>query len=132
MIELHDSTARDLIEGNAGQLVKTTGDGILATFDGPGRAIRSAAILQDELARADLQVRIGIHTGEIEMRESDNDVGGIAVHLAARIMAEAGAGEILVSSTVRDLVVGSELDFEDRGTHHLKGIEGDWRLFSVV
>ena len=130
MIELHDSTARDLIEGNAGHLVKTTGDGILATFDGPGRAIRSAGILRDELASADLQIRIGIHTGEIEIR--DNDIGGIAVHLAARIMAEAGAGEILVSSTVRDLVVGSELHFDDRGQYHLKGIEGDWRLFSVV
>jgi len=130
LIELHDSTARDLIEGNAGHLVKTTGDGVLATFDGPGRAIRSAGILQNELARADLQIRIGIHTGEIEIR--DNDIGGIAVHLAARIMAEAGAGEILVSSTVRDLVVGSELHFDDRGQYHLKGIEDDWRLFSVV
>ena len=130
LIELHDDTARDLIEGNAGHLVKTTGDGILATFDGPGRAIRSASILQDELARADLQIRIGIHTGEIEIR--DSDIGGIAVHLASRIMDMAGAGEILVSSTVRDLVVGSELSFDDRGPHTLKGIEGTWELYSVV
>jgi class 3 adenylate cyclase len=130
LIELHDDTSRDLIERSAGHLVKTTGDGILATFDGPGRAIRSAGILQDELARADLQVRIGIHTGEIEIR--DSDIGGIAVHLASRIMDMAGAGEILVSSTVRDLVVGSDLNFDDRGQHALKGIEGTWELYSVV
>lgn len=130
LIELHDDTARDLIEGHSGHLVKTTGDGILATFDGPGRAIRSASILQDELARANLEIRIGIHTGEIEIGESD--IGGIAVHLASRIMDLAGAGEILVSSTVRDLVVGSDLDFDDRGPHALKGIEGTWEIYSVV
>jgi class 3 adenylate cyclase len=130
LIELHDDTSRDLIERNAGHLVKTTGDGILATFDGPGRAIRSAGILQDELARVDLEIRIGIHTGEIEIR--DSDIGGIAVHLASRIMDMAGAGEILVSSTVHDLVVGSDLSFDDRGPHTLKGIEGEWELYSVV
>ncbi|MFQ5966255.1 MAG: adenylate/guanylate cyclase domain-containing protein [Acidimicrobiia bacterium] len=129
MLDLHDDTAKGLVEDHAGQLVKTTGDGILATFDGPGRAIRGATLLQDELARADLHIRTGIHAGEVEIR--DNDVGGIAVHLAARIMAEAGADEILVSRTVRDLVVGSDISFEDRGTHTLKGIEGEWQLFSV-
>ena len=110
--------------------MKSTGDGVLATFDGPGRAIRSAADLQDELSRVQIVLRIGIHTGEIEIR--GHDIGGLAVHLAARVMAEADPGEILVSRTVRDLVVGSEIAFSDRVTHHLKGIEGDWQLYSVI
>jgi class 3 adenylate cyclase len=130
LIDLHDDTARALVADYAGHFVKTTGDGIVATFDGPGRAIRGATELQYELSKADLRIRIGIHTGEIEVRGTE--IGGIAVHLAARIMAEAGADEILVSRTVRDLVVGSDIGFQDRGNHTLKGIEGDWQLFSVV
>ncbi|MFQ5967983.1 MAG: adenylate/guanylate cyclase domain-containing protein [Acidimicrobiia bacterium] len=130
LIDLHDSTARDLVHDHAGHLVRTTGDGILATFDGPGRAIRGATVLQDELAKADLQIRTGIHAGEIEIL--DNDVAGIAVHLAARIMAAAGAGEIMVSRTVRDLVVGSGISFKDRGSYTLKGIEGEWQLYLVI
>ena len=110
--------------------MKTTGDGIVATFDGPGRAIRGATELQYELAKANLRIRTGIHTGEIEVRR--NDISGIAVHLAARIMAKAQAGEILVSRTVRDLVAGSDIGFQERENHTLKGIEGDWQLFSVV
>ncbi len=130
LIDLHDDTARALIADHAGHFVKTTGDGIVATFDGPGRAIRGATELQYELSKANLRLRIGIHAGEIEVRGIE--IGGIAVHLAARIMAEAGAGEILVSRTVRDLVVGSDIAFQDRGNHTLKGIEGDWQLYSVM
>lgn len=130
VLDLHDSTARDVVEDNAGRLIKTTGDGILATFDGPGRAIRAAAALGNELARVDVQIRSGIHTGEVELR--GDDVGGIALHLASRIMAAADPGEILVSNTVKDLVIGSDIGFEDRGRRTLKGIEGRWQVHSVI
>lgn len=130
LIDLHDSLAKDTVTAHGGELVKTTGDGILATFDGPGRAIRAASALQVELAKLNLKLRAGIHTGEIEVR--DNDIGGIAVHLAARIMAKAGHDEIIVSSTVKDLVIGSDIAFEERGKHVLKGIEGEWQLYSVT
>jgi len=129
LLEVHDELARRLVEQFGGQLVKTTGDGILATFDGPGRAIRCAAALRDELAGIDLQIRAGLHTGEIELR--GGDVGGIAVHIAARVMAAAAPGEILTSSTVRDLVVGSDIAMTDRGPHHLKGVDGTWQLFTA-
>jgi class 3 adenylate cyclase len=121
--------ARNVVRAHEGRLVKTTGDGLLVTFDGPGRAIRFAKAFGDQLVRLDLPIRVGIHTGEVEVR--GDDVGGIAVHLAARIMAMAGAGEIMVSRTVRDLVVGSDLAFDDRGTHQLRGIEGEWQLLAV-
>jgi class 3 adenylate cyclase len=130
LLEVHDEVARRLVEEFGGRLVKTTGDGILATFDGPGRGIRCAAALRDELGGIGVQIRAGLHTGEVELR--DEDVGGIAVHLAARVMAAAGPGEILVSRTVRDLVVGSDIAVEDRGPHTLKGIEGSWQLFAVT
>jgi class 3 adenylate cyclase len=129
LLEVQDDLARRLVEQFGGQLVKTTGDGILATFDGPGRAIRCAAALRDELAGIDLQIRAGLHTGEIELREGD--VGGIAVHIAARVMAAAAPGEILTSSTVRDLVVGSDIAMTDRGPHPLKGVDGTWQLFAA-
>jgi class 3 adenylate cyclase len=129
LLEVHDEVARRLVEEFGGQLIKMTGDGILATFDGPGRAIRCAAALRDELGGIGLEIRVGLHTGEVELREGD--VGGIAVHLAARVMAVAGSGEILVSRTVRDLVVGSDIVVEGRGPHALKGIEGTWQLFAV-
>jgi class 3 adenylate cyclase len=116
--------------GVPGPAVKTTGDGILATFDGPGRAIRCAAALRDELRGIGLQIRAGLHTGEVELR--DGDVGGIGVHIAARIVAAAQTGEILTSRTVRDLVVGSDIAAEDRGTHALKGIDGTWQLFTIT
>jgi class 3 adenylate cyclase len=130
VLDMHDMMARDIVEGNTGRFIKTTGDGILATFDGPGRAVRSATALLEGLARTDVQIRAGIHTGEVELR--GDDVGGIAVHLAARIMAAADAGEILVSTTVKDLVIGSDIGFKDRGTHSLKGIDGRWQLYSVT
>jgi class 3 adenylate cyclase len=130
LLEVHDEVGRRLVEEFGGQLIKTTGDGILATFDGPGRAIRCAAAVRDELGGIGLQIRVGLHTGEVELR--DGDVGGIAVHLAARVMATAGSGEILASRTVRDLVVGTNITMEDHGSHVLKGIEGTWQLFAVT
>jgi class 3 adenylate cyclase len=130
LLGAHDDLARRVVEEFQGQLVKTTGDGILATFDGPGRGIGCAAALRDELRGLGLRIRAGLHTGEVEVR--DGDVGGIAVHLAARVMATAGAGEILVSRTVRDLVVGASIAVEDRGSHALKGIEGTWQLFAIT
>jgi class 3 adenylate cyclase len=130
LLNTHDDVARQLVEEFNGRIVHTTGDGILATFDGPGRGIGCAAALRDELAGIGLHIRSGLHTGEVELR--GDDVGGIAVHIAARVMAAAGSGEILTSRTVRDLVVGSDLTLEDRGGHPLKGVEGTWELFAVV
>jgi class 3 adenylate cyclase len=129
LLGVHDELASRLVEEFHGQLVKTTGDGILATFDGPGRAIRCVAAFRDELTGIGLRIRSGLHTGEIELR--DHDVGGIAVHIAARVMAAAGPGEILISRTVRDLVAGSDIAMDDLGTRPLKGVEGSWELFTA-
>jgi len=125
----HDQRVRRALDRFEGREVKTTGDGFLATFDGPARAIRCAEAIHDSLRPIGVDVRAGLHTGEIDL--VDGDVGGIAVHLGARVMAEANAGETLVSSTVKDLVVGSEIAFEDRGEHQLKGVPGTWRLSAV-
>lgn len=130
LLDLHDSLAGDVVAQQDGQLIRSTGDGVLATFDGPGRAIRSATAFQGALAQADLPIRTGIHTGEVELR--NDGIDGIAVHLAARIMAAADPGEILVSNTVKDLVIGSDIGFEDRGVHTLKGFDGQWQLYSVM
>jgi class 3 adenylate cyclase len=130
LLNTHDELARRLVEEFGGRLVKTTGDGLLATFDGPGRGIRCAAALRDELGGIGVQIRVGLHTGEVELR--DGDVGGIAVHIAARVMAAAGPGEILTSRTVRDLTVGSDIVLDDRGIQSLRGVEGTWQLFAVV
>jgi class 3 adenylate cyclase len=130
VLGVHDELGRRVVEEFHGQLVKTTGDGILATFDGPGRAIGCAAALRDELRGIGLQIRAGLHTGEVELR--DDDIGGIGVHIAARVVAAAQSGEILTSRTVRDLVVGSDIAAEDRGTHDLKGIDGTWQLFAIT
>jgi class 3 adenylate cyclase len=129
LLDTHDELAGRLVGQWGGRLVKTTGDGILATFDGPGRAIGCAAALREGLDAIGVQVRAGLHVGEVERR--GGDVGGIAVHIAARVMATAGAGEIVVSRTVRDLVAGSEVVLQDRGSRRLKGVEGDWQLFVV-
>ena len=129
MLDMHDDLASNLVAVNGGRLIKSTGDGVLATFEGPGRAMRFAATFRDQLATLGLTIRTGIHTGEVELR--GDDVGGMAVHLAARIMSVAAGGEILVSRTVKDLVVGSDLSFEDHGNHRLKGIEGEWQLLTV-
>lgn len=130
LLEIHDSISQRLVGEYEGKLIKNTGDGILARFDTPGRAILSAAALRNELSQAGLPIRAGIHTGEVELRRED--VGGVGVHIAARVLAAAAPEEILVSRTVKDLVVGSQLRFEDRGTHSLRGVDGDWQLFAVA
>ena len=129
LLDSHDRQARQLVGELQGRLVKSTGDGILALFDRPGRAIRAATGLRDRLRGDGVEIRAGIHTGEVQLR--GDDVGGIAVHIAARVMATARPGEVLVSSTVHDLVAGSDQALEDRGTHQLKGVDGDWQLFGV-
>jgi class 3 adenylate cyclase len=125
----HDEVVRSQLQRFRGQEVETTGDGFLATFDGPARAIRAAAALHAELAEYGLAIRVGLHTGECEL--VDGHVRGIAVHIAARVMAHAGAGEVLCSRTVKDLVAGAGFAFADRGVHRLKGVPEDWQLYAV-
>jgi class 3 adenylate cyclase len=129
LLDAHDEAARRLVGQEGGRRIKSTGDGVLAVFDGPGRAIGCAVALRKELAGIGLEIRAGIHTGELDLR--DDDVGGIAVHIAARILTAAGPGEVLVSRTVRDLVTGSGIALEDRGTHTLKGLSDPWQLFAA-
>jgi class 3 adenylate cyclase len=129
LLDNHHATIRRNLARFRGREVKTTGDGFLATFDGPARGVRCAYAIAQEIKPLGIEVRAGLHTGECEM--IGDDVGGIAVHTGARVAALAGAGEVLVSSTVRDLVAGSGLRFSDRGTYPLKGIPGDWRIFTV-
>ncbi len=126
----HNRIVREQLDRFRGREVKTTGDGFLATFDGPARAIRCGEAIAAAVHTLDISVRAGIHTGEVEL--TDHDLGGIAVHIGARVSANAGADQILVSSTVKDLVVGSGIRFEDRGPHALKGVPGRWQLFAVV
>ena len=122
-----------LVERNLGEyrgrLIDATGDGVMATFDGPGRSIHCACAVADEMQRFGLEVRAGLHTGEVELR--GKGIAGMAVHIGARVCGLAGGGEVLVSSTVKDLVVGSGLRFDDRGVHRLKGVPDEWRLFCV-
>ena len=125
----HNRVVRRQLDRFGGVEVKVTGDGFLATFDGPARAVRCAAAIRDEVMELGLEIRAGLHVGEIEVLP--DDIAGLAVHIAARVSAMAGASEVLVSSTVKDLVVGSGLDFEDRGTHELKGVPGSWHLFAI-
>ena len=129
LLDDHDSVVRDELARWRGAEVKSTGDGFLATFDGPGRAVSCARAVTEAATELGIEVRAGIHTGECEML--DGDVGGIAVHIAARIVARAGASEVLVSSTVKDLVVGSGLRFADAGAHELRGVPGEWRLYCL-
>jgi class 3 adenylate cyclase len=129
ILDRHDAVARAHVEHFRGRLIKTTGDGVLATFDGPARGIRCAEAISEEVRGLGVEVRSGLHTGEVELR--GEDIGGIAVALAARVMAKAGPSEVLVSSTVKDLVVGSGIEFDDRGTHKLKGVPGGWRIYAV-
>jgi class 3 adenylate cyclase len=129
MLERHDALFRRALERHRGREVKRTGDGFLATFDGPARAIRCAADVADSVGSIGIQVRAGLHTGELEVM--DGDLGGLAVHIAARVMDRAQPNEVLVSSTVKDLVVGSGIEFEARGAHELRGVPGEWTLFSV-
>src|SRR5262245_38802847 len=125
----HDAQVRRQLERFQGREVNTTGDGFVATFDGPARAIRCATAIRDAVRALGINVRAGLHTGEVETR--GDDISGIAVHLAARVAAAAGAGEVLVSRTVVDLVAGSGLEFTARGAHALKGVPGEWELFAV-
>jgi len=125
----HDAQVRHQLERYHGREVKTTGDGFLARFDGPARAIRCAMAIRDVLRSLGLEVRAGVHTGEVELR--DDDISGIAVHIAARVAAAAKAGEVLVSRIVVDLVAGSGLSFASRGEYALKGVAGEWELFAV-
>jgi class 3 adenylate cyclase len=130
LLQRHDELMRAQIERNRGRAVKSTGDGVLATFDGPARAIQSAQAMTDAVRDLGIEIRAGLHTGECEM--IGDDVGGLAVHIGARVSQCAGPGEVLVSSTVKDLVVGSGIDFDDRGERELKGVPGRWRLFAVA
>jgi len=130
LLDRHDQGVRAQIERFRGREVKTVGDGFVVTFDSPGRAIECALAIRETLKALNLEIRAGIHTGEIEVRA--DDVAGMAIHIGARVSALAGPGEVLVSSTVKDSVVGSSVEFEDRGEHELKGVPGTWRLFAVT
>jgi class 3 adenylate cyclase len=130
LLDRHDAAARKAAAHHSGRIIKSTGDGVLATFDGPARAARFAAELALVLNEIGLQQRAGIHTGEVELR--GGDIGGIAVHIAARISSLAGPGEILTSRTLKDLTAGSGLTFEDRGVHALKGVPDEWQVFAVA
>jgi class 3 adenylate cyclase len=129
LLNRHDDLVSRELEHHRGRKVNPTGDGILATFDGPARGVRCAQAICVGMKSLGIDVRAGLHTGEVELR--GEDIGGIAVHIAARVMAQAGAGEVVVSSTVKDLVAGSGIVFADRGTHALKGVPDEWRLFAV-
>jgi class 3 adenylate cyclase len=129
LLEIHDAVARTVVEQHRGKLVKTTGDGVLATFDGPGRAIRSALSLTEALRPIGLEIRAGLHTGEVEVLGAD--IAGIGVHIAARVLESCLPGEVWVSAAVPMLVAGSGIEFEDRGEHDLKGVPGTWKLFAV-
>lgn len=130
LLDAHDAVVRSQLARFRGREVNTSGDGFLAMFDGPQRAIRCAMAIRDAVQALGIEVRAGLHTGECEVR--GDDIGGIGVHIGARVSALAGANDVLVSSTLRDLVIGSGLEFEDRGTHQLKGVPGEWRLFAVA
>jgi class 3 adenylate cyclase len=128
LLDDHDRTVRDQFKRFGGREVNTTGDGFIAAFDGPARAVRCGTAIVDALG-PDLEVRVGVHTGECEARGSD--LGGLAVHIAARVAASASPGTVFVSSTVRDLVAGSGISFRDLGNHELRGVPGAWRLLAV-
>jgi class 3 adenylate cyclase len=130
IIQSHDALAGAIVEQHRGRLVKTTGDGVLATFDGPGRAIQCASAMRDALRPLGIEIRAGLHTGEVEL--IGNDIGGLGVHVARRVLDHAAPGEILTSAAVPMLVAGSGLQFADRGTQALKGVPGEWQLFSVL
>ena len=130
LLDAHDAVVRAQLNRFRGREVNTSGDGFLAMFDGPQRAIRCAMAIRDAVRSLGIQVRAGLHTGECEVR--GDDIGGIAVHIGARVSALAGPNDVLVSSTLRDLVIGSGLEFEDRGAHQLKGVPGEWHLFAVT
>ncbi|HME14326.1 MAG TPA: adenylate/guanylate cyclase domain-containing protein [Mycobacterium sp.] len=130
LLDAHDAVVRSQLARFRGREVNTSGDGFLAMFDGPQRAIRCAMAIRDAVHALGIEVRAGLHTGECEVR--GDDIGGIGVHIGARVSALAGPNDVLVSSTLRDLVIGSGLEFDDRGNHELKGVPGEWRIFAVA
>ncbi len=130
LLDAHDAVVRAQLTRFRGREVNTSGDGFLAMFDGPQRAIRCAMAIRDAVQALGLQVRAGLHTGECEVR--GDDIGGIGVHIGPRVTALAGPNDVLVSSTLRDLVIGSGLEFEDRGAHQLKGVPGEWQVSAVA
>ena len=130
VLTTHDTLIRRQLDEHRGRPVKFTGDGVLATFDGPARAVRCACAIRDTLKAIGVDVRAGLHTGEIEVR--GDDVSGIAVHIGQRVESIAGPGEVLVSRTVADLLAGSDFAFHDHGEHELKGVPGPWRIFEVI
>ena len=130
MLERHDQLVRRELTRFRGREINHTGDGFLASFDGPARAVHCAAAITDGVRPLGMEVRAGVHTGECERR--GDDLAGLAVHIGARVGTTAGSGEVLVSGTVRDLVIGSELRFADRGTRELKGVPGEWRLYALA
>ena len=130
LLERHDALMRRELERHRGRAVKTMGDGFLATFDGPARGIRCATSAREAMQELGIEIRAGLHTGEVEV--IGDDIGGIAVNIGARVGAAAGPGEVLVSRTVTDLVAGSGIDFSDRGVHALKGVPGEWQLYAVA
>jgi class 3 adenylate cyclase len=125
LLDAHDAVVRSQLSRFRGREVNTSGDGFLAMFDGPQRAIRCAMSIRDAVQALGIEVRAGLHTGECEVR--GDEIGGIGVHIGARVSALAGPNDVLVSSTLRDLVIGSGLEFEERGAHELKGVPGEWR-----
>jgi DNA-binding NarL/FixJ family response regulator len=130
LLDSHDELVRNELAAHGGREIKTTGDGFLALFDAPARAIRCAVAIRDRLRTLGIDVRIGLHSGEVELR--GNDVGGIAVNIGARVAASGSGGEVMVSNTVRELVAGSGIGFEDRGDQELRGVPEPWRLFAVT
>ena len=130
LLDAHDAVVRSQLARFRGREVNTSGDGFLAMFDGPQRAIRCAMAIRDAVQALGIEVRAGLHTGECEVR--GDDIGGIGVHIGARVSALAGPNDVLVSSTLRDLVIGSGLEFDDCGNHELKGVPGEWRIFAVA
>ena len=130
LLNAHDRMVRGCLEQFRGREIKTTGDGFLAAFDGPGKAVNCASAIREGAKRLGVDIRAGLHVGEVELRGAD--IGGIAVHVASRVLSNATPAEILVSSTVKDLVIGSGIEFEDRGAHELKGVPGEWRLYAVA
>lgn len=130
LLESHDALVRAEVQRHRGRFVKSLGDGALAVFDGPSRAISSATAIRDGVRELGIEIRAGLHTGECELL-AEEDVGGLAVHIGARVSSVAGPGEVLVSSTVRDLIVGSGQALTDRGEHDLKGVPGPWRIYAV-
>ncbi len=130
LLDSHDRAVRDHLRRFRGKEINTTGDGFLASFDGPARAIRCALATAEATSALGMDLHLGLHTGECEVR--GDDLGGLAVHIAARIGSLAGPGEVLVSSTVKDLVAGSRIDFVDRGKHQLKGVPGTWKLYRAL